>query len=124
MLLNDFFTYKVAEKSDDKIIADVEFNKEHNIYKGHFPDMPITPGVCQIQMVQEILNDVTSGNYSLKSARDIKFLNFIDPSKTNRLQLELSMSSKIGNEMSVNAVLRNEGVNYLKMRSVFIQNNS
>ncbi len=119
MLLNDFFTYQIVEKSDDKTIASIEFNKEHDIYKGHFPGLPITPGVCQVQMVQEILSDSLAKKYHLKSARDIKFLNFIDPAKVDSLQLELSLSSINDSTIAVNVLLLKNEINYLKMRSVF-----
>lgn len=119
MLLNDFFTYQIVEKSDDRIITNIEFNKEHDIYKGHFPGLPITPGVCQVQMVQEILSDSLAKNCQLKSARDIKFLNFIDPAKVESLQLELNLSSINESTIAVNVLLSKNEINYLKMRSVF-----
>lgn len=121
MLLNDFFKYQIVEKSDDKIIANIEFNQNHDIYKGHFPGLPITPGICQVQMVQEILSDSMAQRYRLKSARDIKFLNFINPSESGLLRLELSLSSKTDDCMcTVSALLCSGEINYLKMRSVFV----
>jgi len=119
MLLNKFFTYTVTEQSESLVLAEVSLRADHEIYKGHFPNLPVTPGVCQVQIVQEILNDVTKKNYCLKSARDIKFLNFIDPQKTREFTLELKLKETKENDLSVNALLSKEGLKYLKMRSVF-----
>lgn len=121
MLLNDFFSYKLVDKQDDKLLVDVKFNTSHDIYKGHFPELPITPGVCQVQLVQEILCDIFKCKYQLKSAKDIKFLNFIDPMKVDSLSLELTLKSKDEFELSVNALMKSDAINYLKMRSVFIK---
>jgi len=119
MLLNDFFKYKVISKEEESWICEIEVNAEHDIYKGHFPGLPVTPGVCQVQIVQEVLSDVLNTKYSLKNARDIKFLNFIDPQKTPKLNLELTVKQKDENSLSVSALMVNEGVNFLKMRSTF-----
>ncbi len=119
MLLNDFFTYKVVDKEEGKWSCQIDFNAEHEIYKGHFPGLPITPGVCQVQIVQEVISDLLKSNYRLKGARDIKFLNFIDPQKTSSLSLELAVKQKDEDGISVTALMVNEGVNFFKMRSTF-----
>ncbi len=121
MLVNDFFKYKVISKEDESWICEIEVNADHDIYKGHFPGLPITPGVCQVQIVQEVISDVLDSKYSLKSARDIKFLNFIDPQKTPKLNLELTFKQKDEDSLSVSALMVNEGVNFLKMRSTFVK---
>ena len=119
MLLNDFFTYQVTEKTEGVWNLELEFNAEHDIYKGHFPGLPITPGICQVQIVQEIISNEFNEDFRLKSARDIKFLNFIDPAKTPKLQLQLTIKQKDDNSIAVSALMKNEEVNFLKMRSVF-----
>ncbi len=119
MLLNEFFTYKVIDKEEGKWNCQIEFNAEHDIYKGHFPGLPVTPGVCQVQIVQEVVSDILDQKYSLRGARDIKFLNFIDPQKTPKLNLELTVKEKEEEVLSVTALMVNEGVNFLKMRSTF-----
>ena len=52
ILLNDFF--QIVESGVDpksgQLIFKVRLNASHVIYKAHFPGMPITPGVCIIQM--------------------------------------------------------------------------
>lgn len=120
MLLNDFFTYRIIEKSDDEIIATINLNKDHGIYAGHFPGMPVTPGICQVQMIQEVLKDTFSSAYSLRSARDIKFLNFINPKEVNSFDLDLTISKGDHDALTVKALMHKGEVNYLKMRSVFV----
>ncbi len=119
MLLNDFFTYNVVDKEQDKWNCQIEINPDHEIYKGHFPGLPIMPGVCQVQIVQEVISDLLKMKYKLRGARDIKFLNFIDPRQTTELNLELSVKQNEEDSISVSALMLNEEVNFLKMRSVF-----
>ena len=37
------------------------------IYRAHFPELPVTPGVCIIQIVSELLAELFPGEYELKS---------------------------------------------------------
>lgn len=124
MLINDFFTYTIDEYQDSKLIATININPNHAIFKGHFPGMPITPGICQVQIVQELISDYFKATYTLKKARDIKFLNFINPTEISTLTLELKLSDNSDEELSVNALLHKNEVNYLKMRSVFCKKSS
>ncbi len=55
MALDKLYTFKVLKKNNEIIIADISFNPEHNIYKGHFPGLPITPGVCQVKWVKDVI---------------------------------------------------------------------
>ena len=58
-LRNDFYTVKEKKQISEKEISVViELNQQHAIYSGHFPDQPIVPGVCQIQIVKELLEDL------------------------------------------------------------------
>lgn len=57
------------------------------IYKAHFPEQPITPGVCIIQIVSELLNKQLKGNFSLKKVANAKFLKAIEPDVTPEIEV-------------------------------------
>jgi 3-hydroxyacyl-[acyl-carrier-protein] dehydratase len=58
ILLGDFFEIVSLETEEGNINALIEINAEHNIFEGHFPGQPVVPGVCQMQMIKEILEQV------------------------------------------------------------------
>lgn len=119
MLMNNFFTCGEATLSGDFFCVRLELNVSSKIYDGHFPGLPIAPGVCQVQMVKEVLNKYLEEDFQLVSARDIKFLNFIEPGKLNTLQLDVKLKWKEENLLVVNALMHKDDTNYFKMRSVF-----
>jgi len=119
MLMNTFFTCHDASLSAEALNVRLELNDSNQIYDGHFPNLPIAPGVCQVQMVKEVVNTYLKADFLLKSARDIKFLNFIEPNKLKSLQLDVKWTWKDENTLAVTALMHNDNVNYLKMRSVF-----
>lgn len=57
----------------------IAFHPEHVIYKAHFPGKPITPGVCIIQIINELLELRMSKTLQLKEVKNLKFVNPISP---------------------------------------------
>ena len=57
----------------------VKLNPQHVIYQAHFPGNPITPGVCILQMCQELIERNTGRTLQMVNAKNIKFLNILSP---------------------------------------------
>ncbi len=120
-MLDNFYNYKIIEISDEKLIAKITLNKDHKVYKGHFPEMPITPGVCQVQMVKEILSLELKKNLKLITAKDIKFLSMINPMETSELDIEVKLKTLENNDITINGLMTAEGRKFLKIRAVFAE---
>ncbi len=45
--------YEIKEILGAEVVAHYRTKKEHNIFQGHFPDYPIFPGVCQVEMMAQ-----------------------------------------------------------------------
>lgn len=73
--------YNITEfkKNEDGFNASVHFNSSHFIYKAHFPDNPVTPGVCIIQIAKELLEYHYGCTYVMNRASNVKYINIIDP---------------------------------------------
>ncbi len=54
MLLKDLYKIKSFTYADGKVNTEVIINKDHEIFTGHFPDNPVMPGVCMIQIIKEL----------------------------------------------------------------------
>ena len=58
MLQNNFYTLSSRNDNEkDTISATVLIDKNHPIFKGHFPEKPVLPGVCLMQIIKDILED-------------------------------------------------------------------
>lgn len=79
ILNNDFFTIINTEDGDEGTVYNVRINPDHYIYKAHFPEMPVTPGVCIIQMAIEILQEHCGTKLHLNFLKNVKFLSVISP---------------------------------------------
>ncbi|MFC5194378.1 3-hydroxyacyl-ACP dehydratase [Bizionia hallyeonensis] len=89
MLLKDFYKVNSLESTEGKAIANITINKEHDVFKGHFPGNPVTPGVCMMQIIKELSEEVLSKKLFMESASNVKFMAIINPFKTPDLELTL-----------------------------------
>jgi 3-hydroxyacyl-[acyl-carrier-protein] dehydratase len=93
MLLKDFYEVQLIDKiSEQKYIATIVLNEKHEIFDGHFPGNPVTPGVCMMQIIKELTQDITGFSLQLKSSNNVKFMALINPKETPELKLELEIT--------------------------------
>jgi 3-hydroxyacyl-[acyl-carrier-protein] dehydratase len=90
MLKNNFYIVDESQMSDNQVLVSICLNAGHFIFKAHFPGNPITPGVCIIQIIKEIIEDVSKRKLILSVARNIKFLHVINPLKYEKINFRIS----------------------------------
>ena len=81
-LLNNLYTIVARDFSDNKIKFDIKLDANHFIYQAHFPNEPITPGVCIIQIAKELLEDYLAKQMKIHLVKNVKFLSIISPITT------------------------------------------
>lgn len=92
MLLKDFYTLKDFEKaSETKYVANISLNKQHAIFQGHFPGNPVTPGVCMMQIIKNLTEQVVEQQLFLSRSSNVKFMALINPEENPDLRLELDI---------------------------------
>jgi 3-hydroxyacyl-[acyl-carrier-protein] dehydratase len=84
--------YKVLshETNDAATIYHVALDKDCFIYKAHFPNNPITPGVCMVETALELLEDLTDKQLEISEAKSIKFLHILSPIETPEVDFSFS----------------------------------
>lgn len=92
MLLQDFYIVNHLDVTDNKALAKITINKNHDVFKGHFPDNPVTPGVCMMQIIKEITEGIVEKSLFMQAASNVKFMAIINPEKTPDLELDLDIS--------------------------------
>lgn len=95
-ILKNFYELKSHESENNIFRASITLNKDHEIFKGHFPGNPVTPGVCMMQIVKDLAEYFTGSKLFLKTASNVKFMAIINPFETPDLLLELDINEKDG----------------------------
>jgi 3-hydroxyacyl-[acyl-carrier-protein] dehydratase len=120
MLLQDFYKIISLENTaDSKYLATILINEEHEVFKGHFPGNPIMPGVCMMQIIKELTEQITESPLFMQSLSNVKFMALINPFNTPELRLELDVATIEENLVKVkNITYFNETV-ALKLSCVY-----
>ena len=53
LVLKDYYKVESVVRSDGEAVYTVSLNPDCEVYRGHFPGSPVSPGVCNIQMIRE-----------------------------------------------------------------------
>lgn len=118
MLIEGLYKVVGVEKTTDGITAKVHLNKNHDIFKGHFPGNPVMPGVCMIQIIKELTEEATKKNLFLTVSSNIKFMAIINPDKNPDLELSINIVEENG-EVKVKNVTSFEDTVALKLNATF-----
>ncbi len=118
MLKGDFFSVSSLEISGSDIKAELLINKDHKIFSGHFPGQPVVPGVCMMQMVKELVEELAGKKTNLYKAHEMKFVALIDPSKNNLISAALKYQEADG-KLNVTASFFKEELIHFKFKGQF-----
>jgi 3-hydroxyacyl-[acyl-carrier-protein] dehydratase len=118
-LLDDFYVLKDLIQSDSTIKAKVEINSKHKVFDGHFPENPVVPGVCMMEMIKEILEISREENYILSSATNIKFMNILNPFVHPEVEFVHEIVSENTEEIKLKSSILYEETVFLKFSGSF-----
>lgn len=119
LLLNDFFTVESkAPLAENSFRCEVALNADHPIFKGHFEQMPVVPGVCQCQMIMELLQEETGKSLWMPEGDNIKFTGMIVPTQHPRVFVDISYKTA-ENDLLTEAKIYLESTIFTKFKGVF-----
>ena len=119
ILLNDFFTINDKVNSETEIWAELFINADHKIFEGHFPNQPVVPGVCMMQMIKEILEQVIDKDTNLAQAADMKFLAVINPIENNLVHASIKYATDETGAVNIVASLFKDELVHFKIKAKF-----
>jgi len=122
MLINDFFKIINIEHSEGSIHSMIQLNASHKIFEGHFPNNPVTPGVVQLQIVKEILEQALDKKCLLKEVGRCKFLAILNPNNTPEIMISIDYSVSEDEMLKVSAQgsLKDESQTFFKFNAKYV----
>lgn len=116
-LFNDFFSISHLQSDNCCIRARISLHETHSIYKAHFPENPITPGVCILQISKEILEMSINKLLILTEAKSIKFLNLLMPKREVIFNIDYQLLEE--NEIKAVIVVSDDKYQFAKMQLTY-----
>jgi 3-hydroxyacyl-[acyl-carrier-protein] dehydratase len=109
--------YSIISKeiTDDGGVFHLHLNPECIIYKAHFPEQPITPGVCITQIAVELAEIVVGHSLQMIGIKNVKFLSIMTPDSLMEVTYSITIKSSDDKETRIQAVAQSDDVVYAKM---------
>jgi 3-hydroxyacyl-[acyl-carrier-protein] dehydratase len=119
-LQDNLFTIVSQQQEEGLDVFHVRLNPEWPIYKAHFPGHPITPGVCIVQMVQELLQVLLHRELRLYQAKNVKYVSIVSPDDVLDLTVTFSkIEEQPGGSLKVQAQVANGEMLFTKLSVTF-----
>ena len=93
MLLPHFYSLTNFNFDNNQLKAVIELNAEHDVFKGHFPNNPVVPGVCMLQILKELVEKATETKLYIKECSNVKFMALINPEVHSELKIVIDMNA-------------------------------
>ncbi|MEC4113275.1 hotdog family protein [Myroides pelagicus] len=119
MLIDNFYeVIDLKSIGENQYSVLVTLNTSHNVFKGHFPNNPVMPGVCMIQIIKELTEEIVSSKLFLEQVLNVKFMTLINPEKCNELSFSLQIDER-DDVVKVKSTIEFQSAIALKMSSTF-----
>lgn len=113
--------YKITSSNLEVKSFNLELVPDCFIYRAHFPEQPITPGVCIVQIASELLNELLHSDFELITVSNAKFLAVINPLETTGVTY--SFKKMVFDEkektLKVSVVVSNSDIIFTKLSLVY-----
>jgi 3-hydroxyacyl-[acyl-carrier-protein] dehydratase len=115
MFQDNLFSIVSENIADSQSDFTIRLNGSHPIYTGHFPDDPITPGVCIIQMAVDLFSRTMRGEYHLLKAKNVKLIQIIRPNEHPEVHYRLTWEKTEDGPFAVKVLVDGGEVTFSKM---------
>lgn len=88
--------YRIDEKegSEGEHRFRIALDPKDPIFEGHFPDQPVLPGACMMEIGRELLGEIHGRSFDLVHAKNMKIPAMVDPRESPELTIEMSHQEK------------------------------
>ena len=105
--------------TEDNSAFKIDINANHDIFRGHFPSNPVTPGVVQIEMVKELLSIIHKSKVSINKIANCKFLTILNPEKNSKVSVSIDTKDVDADSRNVSAIIFYDDHKFLKMSATY-----
>jgi len=118
MVLKDFYSVISSQHSEGAYTTTLKINNAHDLYQGHFPGRPVTPGVILMQLFKEEAERVSKKILQLDKASNVKFTAVVDPNFDDQLILRSSIEES-GGVVNLKGTAENNNSIAIKIQAVY-----
>ena len=121
MILHDtlYHTVSIQETNANQFSADIALHGKSMIFQAHFPDLPILPGACLVQMSKEYIEQKRQQKIQITLFKNLKFLRTINPLEYPEITAHFVIQEKEGAYLA-NVTYSKQDIVFCKLDYLFI----
>ncbi|MBR5642897.1 MAG: hydroxymyristoyl-ACP dehydratase [Salinivirgaceae bacterium] len=119
MLLKDYYSI-ISQSTDEATGAHlfrIKLNGGHEIYKGHFPEKAVSPGVCNLQIMKECAELIVGKELTIKTMAQCKMPAMITPDGTPELTVSVATAETEGGYQTTASIF-NDSTTYITFKGI------
>lgn len=105
MLVTNYYTIISRQKIEGGEQFLVSLNADCEVYKGHFPGEPISPGVCNLQMIKECAELVAERELLLNFVQQCRLTTLITPLQHPQVEVKIYLLEKLENGIKLRGTI-------------------
>jgi len=117
-LKDNLYTITGRECTEKGVKYQIHLNPACVIYKAHFPEQPVTPGVCIIEIAHELLEEFYQCSFFVRMVKNVKFLSIITPDTTQDISYELVLKEEDSGMIKLQTSVAGNDTVYAKISMV------
>lgn len=114
--MTTLYRYKNIIETDQDLSCDIEIYADHEVFLGHFPEHPVLPGVCMIEMMVDRISQHFGRRYRLQTSSMIKFVGMWLPQETTSAYMLISYEELVDQIKVKNCVISSENNTHFKFK--------
>ena len=107
-----------AHENEDDINYLIDIDFSHPVFKGHFPEKSVLPGVMACDIVRYLVSDKLGVKAQLVLAKNIKFSKMIVPSEDNTYNVKISIVEN-REKYNIRATISQNDNTYFKLHAEY-----
>ena len=101
--MKEYYSILTAQTDELTGVFQVRLNPDCEVYEGHFPGSPVSPGVCNIRMLMECAERVARQSLRMRKLNRCRFTTLLSPQKYPELELHIHLQPKEEGLYTLNA---------------------
>ena len=95
MLIKDYYTIESVTKGEDGSVRfGITLKADSIVYEGHFPGEPVSPGVCNIQMVKECVEQMVGKPLLMNNIQQCRLTTLVTPVQHPQVEVTVCLEEK------------------------------
>lgn len=117
MLLKDFYHITRFVQTEQLVSVHIRLNPRHEVYKGHFPQKAVVPGVVQIQIIKELFEQAVETQLLLAEVMLAKYPAMIIPETNPDLDVQIKWTADEAGGYQVSASISKDSTIFTKLKA-------